>query len=83
LEYKVTYKRSAIKDLKKIDKTDLKKLIIKIEKELSQKPESYPVLKGEYAGLRKYRVGNYRIIYAILNKEVLVLRVGHRKEVYL
>ena len=83
MAYKVTYKKSVIKDLKKIDKTDLKKLVNKIEKEVSQKPESYLVLKGEFAGLRKYRVGNYRIIYAILNKEVLILRVGHRKEIYL
>jgi mRNA interferase RelE/StbE len=83
LEYKITYKKSVIRDLKKIDKTDLKKLITKIEKELYKKPESYPALKGEFAGLRKLRVGNYRIIYAILDKEVLILRVGHRKEVYL
>jgi mRNA interferase RelE/StbE len=83
LEYKITYKKSVIKDLKKIDKIDLKRLITKIEKELSKKPESYPTLKGEFAGLRKLRVGNYRIIYAILDNEVLILRVGHRKEVYL
>ena len=83
MEYKVTYKKSVMKDLKKINKTDLKRLITKIEKELSQTPESYPALKGEFAGLRKLRVGNYRVIYAILDKEVLILRVGHRKEVYL
>ena len=83
MEYKITYKKSVIKDLKKIDKTDLKRLINKIEKELSRKPESYPALKGEFAGLRKLRVRTYRIIYAILDKEVLILRIGHRKEVYL
>jgi mRNA interferase RelE/StbE len=83
LEYKITYKKSVIRDLKKINKADLKRLIRKIEKELSQKPESYPALKGDFAGLRKLRVGNYRVIFAILNKEVLILRVGHRKEVYL
>ena len=83
MEYKIAYKRSVIKDLKKIDKTDSKKIIVKIEKEFSKKPESYPALKGEFIGLRKLRVGNYRIIYAILDNEVLILRVGHRKEVYL
>lgn len=82
MEYKISYKKSVIKDLKKINKTDLKKIITKIEKELSQKPESSPALKGEFAGLRKLRVGNYRVIYAIIDKEVLILRVGHRKEVY-
>ena len=28
------------------------------------------------------RVGNYQVIYIILNDEVLILRVGHRREVY-
>ena len=44
---------------------------------------SFPALKGEFAGLRKLRIGNYRAIYAILNKNVLILRVGRRKDVYL
>ena len=83
MEYKITYKKSVIRDLKKINKSDLKKIISKIEKELSNKSGSYPALKGGFAGLRKLRVGNYRVIYAILDKEVLILRVGHRKEVYL
>ena len=82
MDYKITYKKSVIRDLKKINKADLKKLISKIEKELSTKPESPPALKGEFAGLRKLRFGNYRVIYAILDKEVLILRSGHRKEVY-
>ena len=83
MEFKITYKKSVIRDLRKINKADLKKIISKIEKELTKKSESYPALKGEFAGLRKLRVGNYRVIYAILDKEVLILRVGHRKEVYL
>ncbi len=82
MEYKITYKKSVIKELKKINKTDVKKIITKIEKELSQKPESCPALKGEFAGLRKLRAGNYRVIYAIFDKEILILRVGHRKKVY-
>lgn len=40
------------------------------------------VLKGQFAGLRKYRIGDYRVIYAILGDDVLVLRIGHRKDVY-
>ncbi|MDO9350111.1 MAG: type II toxin-antitoxin system mRNA interferase toxin, RelE/StbE family [Deltaproteobacteria bacterium] len=44
--------------------------------------DTYPILKGQFAGLRKYRVGDYRVIYAILGDDVLVLRIGHRKDVY-
>lgn len=41
-------------------------------------------LQGEYGELWRYRVGPYRIICEIRDSEliVLVLRVGHRREVY-
>lgn len=41
-------------------------------------------LSGEFAGLWRYRVGDYRLIAAIEDGRftVLVLRVGHRREVY-
>ncbi len=53
-----------------------------IERELIKKPDSNPMLKGQFAGLRKYRVGDYRVIYALVGAEILVLRIGNRKNVY-
>ncbi|MCK4768428.1 MAG: type II toxin-antitoxin system mRNA interferase toxin, RelE/StbE family, partial [Desulfobacula sp.] len=44
--------------------------------------DELPELKGQFAGLRKYRIGNYRIIYAIIDNSVLILRIQHRKNVY-
>ena len=41
-------------------------------------------LRGDKVGLWRYRVGNYRMICSIEEKAatVLVLRIGHRREVY-
>ncbi len=41
-------------------------------------------LSGEFAGLWRYRVGNYRMICMVEDDKlvVLVLRVGHRKDAY-
>lgn len=41
-------------------------------------------LKGNLAGYWRYRVGDYRIICEILDQEivVLVLRAGHRRNIY-
>jgi mRNA interferase RelE/StbE len=52
--------------------------------ELSSKPHNGKMLKGELKGYWSFRVGAYRIIYVIRNKEVIVevLRIHHRKEVY-
>lgn len=53
-----------------------------IEKDLIEHPDSFPTLKGPFAGLRKYRIGDYRVIYVILGEDIVILRIGHRREVY-
>jgi mRNA interferase RelE/StbE len=42
------------------------------------------VLKGEYSGLRRIRIGSYRVVYEAHDEQltVLVIRIGHRREVY-
>jgi mRNA interferase RelE/StbE len=82
LAYKIVYKRSVLSDLKKLSKKEARNIIEQIEKHLSKKADSYPMLKGQFKGLRKYRVGNYRIIYVLLENDVLILRISHRKKVY-
>ena len=41
-------------------------------------------LKGDYAGLWRYRVGDYRILCEIQDEKivVLVLTIGHRRQIY-
>lgn len=82
MAYNILYKKSVQRDLKKFSRAEASRLVNQIEKELSEKANTYPVLKGQFAGLRKYRVGDYRVIYAILGDDVLILRIGHRRDVY-
>ena len=82
MTYSITYKRSVEKDISKLGKPEAKRILDKIEKELSARADNYPLLKGEFAGLRKFRVGDYRIIFAILEQKVLILRIGHRRDIY-
>ena len=82
MAYNIIYKKSVQRDLKKLSKAEAGRILDQIEEELSKKADAYPVLKGPFAGLRKYRVGDYRVIYAILGDAVLILRIGHRREVY-
>ncbi len=40
-------------------------------------------MHGEFAGLFKFRVGEYRVIYARITKDrVLILRIRHRGKAY-
>ncbi len=81
--FEVTFKKSVAKDLNNISRDQVKNILDKIETNLSSNPEQFPELKGKFAGLRKYRVGNYRIIFVILEENtVLITRVKHRKESY-
>jgi mRNA interferase RelE/StbE len=82
LAFNIVYKKSVRQDLKKLPPAETRRILNQLEQELCKNAANYPTLKGQFAGLRKYRVGNYRVIYAILENDVLVLRIGHRKDVY-
>lgn len=83
--YKVVYLDSLEEDLKKIDKTTVKKILARIETYLAQDPKELgKPLKGEFQGYWRYRWGDYRVIYRIAEREILilVLRISNRKDVY-
>ena len=82
MAYSISYKKSVGKDLANLGKSEARRILDKIEKDLSVRADSYPLLKGPFAGLRKLRVGDYRIIFAVLGQDVLILRIGHRRDVY-
>ena len=82
MKYSIAFKKSVSRDLKKIDREQAEKILLKIDQELSTKAGKYPELKGSFSGLRKCRIGNYRIIFTIINDTVLILRIKHRKDVY-
>jgi len=82
LSYKIFFKKSVARDLKRIDKDEAARILKKIEDELPEKAGSFPALSGKFAGLRKFRVGDYRVVYSIAGDTAVILRVRHRREAY-
>jgi len=82
LSYKIAFKHSVARDLKKIDRVQADRILRKIEDELPMKADAFPVLTGKFSGLRKFRVGDYRVIYSIISDTALILRISHRREAY-
>ena len=80
--YKIVYKKSVHRDLKKLPKVEVSNILDQLERELTKSPETHPLLKGQFSGLCKYRIGDYRVVYAILGTDVVVLRIGHRRDIY-
>ena len=83
MSWSVRIKNSARKELRRITGSDRHRLISAIDR-LAEHPYRGSALKGELTGLRRIRVGSYRILYEIRDGElvVLVVRVGHRRQVY-
>tara|TARA_R110000868_G_scaffold32343_3_gene117640 strand:- start:40 stop:303 length:264 start_codon:yes stop_codon:yes gene_type:complete len=82
--YKIEITSSAEKSLKRIPKKDIIKVIEAIQiLAISPFPEGCRKLKGE-EDVYRVRQGNYRIIYEVVEKKliVLVLKIGHRKDIY-
>jgi mRNA interferase RelE/StbE len=82
-KYRVFIKPSAIKELEKINKKDSRRIITRISK-LATDPR--PVGSEKLSGDDKLRIrqGNCRIVYSVddSTKTVLVVKIGHRREVY-
>ena len=82
--YELRWKRSALKELQKLPKHTISKLVALAE---SLVDEPHPAGCRKLAGTEHtYRVrsGDYRLIYQIHNGQLIIeiVKVGHRKKVY-
>lgn len=85
--YKISYHKNAKRSLNKMDFQQKKRIIKWIDDNLAgiENPRiKGKALQGDLAGLWRYRVGNYRIIAKILDKEVVIQIVEseHRSKAY-
>ena len=74
MSYKIAFKKAVARDLKKIDKDQADRILRKIEDKLPEKAETFTTLTGKFSGLRKFRVGEYRIVYSIIGNTAFILR---------
>ncbi len=79
----LSYARSALKELMRIGASERAKIVAKVE-QYGRDPQSLAnqviALKGR-EGFR-LRVGDHRVIFAVKDGQMIVLRVGHRRDVY-
>ena len=84
MPFEIIYHPDCLKrDIKNLDSSDLKRIRQSIEDRLSEAPADFgKPLRHTAKGLWSLRVGDWRVIYKISGHQVLVLRIGHRREVY-
>jgi mRNA interferase RelE/StbE len=81
--YHILFTKEAKKNIGKLDRS-IAKIVGKAIESLAVYPDKGKPLAYELAGLRSLRTSDYRIIYRIKEKELLiiVIAVGHRTEIY-
>ena len=81
--YKIEIKKSAVKEISKLPKNVLKRVVTKI-KSLGDEPRPTGCKKLTADEKYRIRVGEYRILYSIEDEKLViyVVKVSHRKKVY-
>ena len=82
--YNIQWKASAKKELKKLNRLDIPKIISAVES-LAHKP--FPAKSKKNLGTNhtyRIRVQDYRVIYSVFSEilTIEVIKIGHRKDVY-
>ncbi len=84
MTYRVEFAPLARRHIKKLPREVQKRIIERVE-ELASNPRSAGVKKlVSEESLYRVRIGEYRAVYQIRHREliVLIVKVGHRREIY-
>ena len=81
--FEIQYSKKALKELQNLPRPIAKRIVEKISL-LQDKPFQQPIKKLSGQPYFRLRVGDYRVIFAIVKKElvILVVKIGHRKNIY-
>lgn len=87
MKYKVEFTQRALKDLKKLDRPTAALILGWVRKNLEncENPRLHGKgLTANRSGQWRYRVGDYRLLAEISDNTItiLILNVGHRREIY-
>ena len=87
MRWTYSFDERALKELKKLGRQAQREILMYLDERIAteEDPRRFgKALRGELAGLWRYRVGDYRMICSLKEGQmlVLVLRVGHRRDVY-
>ncbi len=87
MNWDYSFTEEAGKEFRKLDRYIQKEIIRYFDSRIAGKddPRRFgKALRGDLAGIWRYRVGDYRVLCQIKDSQllVLVISVGHRKNVY-
>ena len=82
MKYRLVYTVGAVKDIEKLDPTTRDRIGRTLLRYKDDPLKYARKLTDPKLGDYRFRIGDYRVIFDIEGDEIVVLRVGHRKEIY-
>lgn len=82
MKYQLTYTERSVRDIQKLD-SSIKQRIAKSLVRYQTDPIKFSrKLTNPALGSYRFRIGDYRVIFDIEGKDLVILRVGHRRDIY-
>ncbi len=84
MKFKIIITDSALRDYRKINNPFKDLIKIKVDElcNFNNETKNVKMLKGEFKGLFRLRIGDYRIIFKTQNESIIIIAILHRKDVY-
>jgi len=80
--YTLVYTKRAARDLKKLEHQSLSRIKRALERYVEDPLRYAEALTSPELGTHRFRIGDYRVIFDIEGDEIVILRVGHQREIY-
>jgi mRNA interferase RelE/StbE len=82
VKHKFVFTQRAERDIKKLDDITKKRIGKTLLRFIDNPLDYAESLTDSNLGTYRFRIGDYRVVFDIEDKDIVVLRVGHRRELY-
>lgn len=82
MRYELAYTRRAVRDIKRLDEQSKRRLGVALERYADSPFQFAKKLTSPELGTYRFRVGDFRVVFDIEGNKLIILRVGHRREIY-
>jgi mRNA-degrading endonuclease RelE of RelBE toxin-antitoxin system len=80
--FELSFSKRAFKDLSNLEPQAQQQVFTSLQEVCLQGSGNIKALQGEYKGLLRIRLGNYRAVVQVIEKTVFVVEITHRKDAY-
>ena len=82
MAHQLVYTTRAVRDIRKLDDSVKRRLKLALERYAETPFQFAQRLRDSELGTYLCRMGDYRVIFDVEDDKVIILRVGHRRDIY-